>query len=159
MNNSILYISFVLGALFFNVGQAQQIDPPSMQLSTELQDALEVDSVADHLQGIVVLCANACEPKSSSKPTSVRKQMQDLKATSSPREKGSGMATGKRQHKPMNVTKPSQAKHDTGMAIIRKIGAMSCSGAAKCVDMIARKNKCKAGTVKCTSTGCSCTVK
>ncbi len=39
--------------------------PPGQQLSSSLQEALE-GSVVDDLQGIVVLCANACEPKSSS---------------------------------------------------------------------------------------------
>lgn len=111
-------------------------DDPDQKLSPKLQRALEVKSVADHLQGIVVLCANACEPKSSS----------------------SGMTSGKRQHKPLKVTKPtSRMKHDTAKSIINNMRALTCVGARACVDLIARKKMCKAKTVKCTSAGCKCT--
>lgn len=120
-------------------------DDPTHRLSPKLQRALEVDSVVSDLQGIVVLCANACEPKSSSSskmPT---------------REKGSGMASGKRQHKPMTITKAtSAARHSTAKAAINNVRALSCTGASACVDLIARKKMCKARTVKCTSAGCSC---
>ena len=40
------------------------VAPATDRLSSKLQTALEADSVVDDLQGIVVLCANACEPKS-----------------------------------------------------------------------------------------------
>ncbi|MCC3862571.1 hypothetical protein [Pseudemcibacter aquimaris] len=165
-----LLISVLFGVSIFNISFAQQIDPPSLELDTgpavmspKLQRALESYSSGDELQGIVVLCANACEPKQA-QGTRVRKPMQDLKntAAASTREKGSGMATGKRQHRPVTVTKPLDKAspamaHDTGMAIIRKIGArMACTGASACVDMIARNNSCKVGTIKCTDGSCRC---
>lgn len=134
MKKRTFFISISLGAIFSLTTTAQQIDPPSMQLSAGIQRALEVDSVVDELAGIVVLCANACEPKSSS---SVRRPMQELKGAS-------------------NQNARPTPRHDTGMAIIRKIGALSCQGAASCVDMIARKGMCKVGTVKCNAGGCRC---
>lgn len=169
MKKIILSIIFILGFSVFSNVIAQQVDPAPAVLSPELQRALEVDSVAEDLQKIVVLCANACEPKQT-QGSKVRKPMQDIKNIPATRERGSGMASGKRQHKPVTVTKPldksspllagsatTTTGHDTGMAIIRKIGArMVCTGAAACVDMIARNNSCKTGTVKCTGASCRC---
>ncbi len=64
----ILAIATVTGAQ--DSGQTPQmaqgaVAPATDRLSSKLQDALEADSVVDDLQGIVVLCANACEPKSA----------------------------------------------------------------------------------------------
>lgn len=41
------------------------VAPATDRLSSKLQTALEADSAVDDLRGIVVLCANACEPKSA----------------------------------------------------------------------------------------------
>lgn len=64
----VLAIAAVTGAQ--ESGQAKQmaqsaVAPATDRLSGKLQDALEADSAADNLRGIVVLCADACQSKSA----------------------------------------------------------------------------------------------
>lgn len=64
----VLAIAAVTGAQ--ESGQTLQmaqsaVAPATDRLSGKLRTALEADGAVDDLRGIVVLCANACEPKSA----------------------------------------------------------------------------------------------
>ncbi len=159
-----LFLIAVL-ALPFSLTSAQQIDPPSLELDAgpadttidrlipELQRALEADSVADDLQGIVVLCANACELKAAeSKPTRVRKPMQDVKNVRAQTPRANARARER-------ASSNSAVNRDTAMASIQNIRALTCDSPLSCVDLISRNDRCKAGTVQCGSSGCSCEAK
>ena len=68
------------------------------------------------------------------------------------RDAVSGLPTGKREHKPVTLDK----RIDKATPRMADMNALVCTGAANCVDMIARNKLCKIGTVSCTGAGCTC---
>lgn len=59
------------------------------------------------------------------------------------------------ESKTQNATRvPERLRHKS-----RKVDFISCTGAAACVQVISREDRCEVGTVKCNAKGCGCKAK
>ena len=104
--------------------------PAGQELSAALQEELE--STIPELAGIVVLCANACEP---------------------PEEPQSSQSSSSR------TPSANFVKSRTRTTYSCKGGKCVCVGARNCVQMVAKQEQCRKRTVKCTGAGCTCNIK